>query len=72
MKGVCAPGHIVRTRNAGRGAAAMRSPLLFIGALSFQVRGAGANRPCLPSFSGKIVHSSSKSDENACKTPDIG
>ena len=72
MKGVCAPGTLPGRDMPGGGAAAMRSPLLFIGALSFQVRGAGANRPCLPSFSGKIVHSSSKSDENACKTPDIG
>ncbi len=72
MKGVCAPGHAARGRHAGRGAAAMRPPLFTVICLHLLIQ--DAENAILPSLAAiiEIVHSSLKSDENACKTPDIG
>ena len=70
MKGVCAPGNIFRTRKPERGPQRC-GPFLRIGrfALGHEAR-APIDR--LAVVVGKIVHGSLKSDENVCKTPDIG
>ena len=71
MKGVCAPGHAARTWKPEE-AAAMRPPLFMVICLHPLIK--NAENAILFSLAAiiKIVHSSLKSNEYACKTLENG
>ena len=72
MKGVLRAPGTSRTRKPERGVAAMRPPSFYGHFHHLLIQ--DAENAILPSLAAiiKIVHRSLKSDENACKTPDIG